>query len=421
MSKRMLAIAVAGGFALVAAVPVAWKLADAHGGRAEAGELLAHQLWPQARQRLNDYLWLYPGDGEARLLLAEAFAKDNALPPNQAAELAVACLKSVPDESPHAAEARLQQGRLTFLILQRPVEAEGYLRQAIDLDAGLNAYQLLWTLLCFTGRSDESADVFWKVYELSPEDQQPLRLREWYLKQFFPLTADEGLDQAMGILKPGETPSRITESRRYLRFRDREPGAPQNHAAVANWCQQEGDPEFAVRVLEAAAKTNPAAQSERSFLSATIAAELDLGRFEKAEEAFRHWPAEDRSQAYWRWHAVVHDEALGEPEKALPAYDRALAAWPGPPDWRLHHRRVGCLLRLKKTAEAAVAKERAEAIQSLMDSNSHERMRANLAALDDPQKLAEVIEFYRRVGLPREADAWQRHVTRLTAQAAKRE
>jgi tetratricopeptide (TPR) repeat protein len=396
-------------------------LLRAHTGRSAAEELFEHELWPQARERLAGYLWLYPHDAPARLLLAEALAKDDALSPADAAAQAIDCLESIPDTSPHAAAARLQQGRLCFLILQRPARAEAYLRRSIALEAGLPAELLLWTLLNMTSRPEESEAVFWRVYEQSSEEERPLRLREWYLNQFFPLSANETLDRALGILAPQETPTRMTESRRYLRFREQEPEAPLNHAAVALWCQEEGDPEFALRVLDAAAKELPQAQSDPLFLSTTIAAHIDMGHFEDAETAFRQWPEHDRGQAYWKWRAIVLDEVLHQHAEALAAYERALALWPGPADWRLHHRQAGCLARLRKPDEAAAAKQRAEQVEALMKADVHERLRASLRSLDDATPLAEIIQFYRDLGRDREADAWERHVRRLTALAAKRE
>jgi tetratricopeptide (TPR) repeat protein len=414
MRKRVLA-AVVLATALAACAPFALAVYRAQSGLGDAQELMAHQLWPRARERLAAYLWLHPGDAQARMLMAEALAKDEALAPEDAARESVSCLTQIPDSSPHAGDARLQQGRLTFLILQEPARAEQFLRRAVELDTGLPAWQLLWTLLCVTGRAEESEEAFWRVYELSSDDQRPLRLREWYLNQFFPITANESLDRMMGILGPQETPTRMTESRRYLRFREKEPDAPLNHAAVAQWCQEEGDPQFARRVLDAAAKALPAAQWDRLFVAVSVATHLDLGQFDEAQALVRDWPEGARGHAYWKSKALVLEDVQGRHEEALAAYDRALALWPGPADWRLHHRRAGCLARLRRPGETAAAKERAARVQALMAAENHERLREALASLDDPAKLAEVIDFYRQLGRDREAEAWQRHAARVAA------
>ena len=416
MRKRTVAIVllvVIFGVGVPAAVPVI----RAQTGYRAAEELLAYQLWPQARQRLASYLWLHPHDGKARLLMAEAFAKDDALPSDEAASQAIDCLAQIPDNSPLAAEARLRQGGLCFLVLQKPGRAEQLVRKSIELGGGLPAYELLWTLLNFTGRSEDTEETFWRVYELSSDDQRPLVLRQWYVSQFFPLRANEPLDRSMGILAPPESPTRTTESRRYLRFREREPEAAVNHVAVAQWFQEERDPEFAARLLDAAAKEFPSSKSDAFFLSVSIATQLDLGQFDAAQAAFRRWPESDRGHAYWKWHAIILDDALGKYEEALAAYDQALALWPGPADWRLGHRRAGCLARLRRPEESAASIDRIERLKELMDVESHERLRVALGSLSDPEQLTVVAKFYRQLGRDREADCWEKHIQRLQAHA----
>jgi len=140
---------------------------------------------------------------------------------------------------------------------------------------------------------------------------------------------------------------------------------------------------------------------------------LDLGQFEQAEASFRRWPVNDRGHAYWKWRAIIFDEVLHQHEEALAAYGRALEIWPGPADWRLHHRRAGCLTRLRKS-EAAVAQERAAQVRALMTAENHDRLRAVLGSLDDAEQLAEVVQFYRKLGRKREADCWESHIRHLS-------
>jgi tetratricopeptide (TPR) repeat protein len=420
MRKRVL-LATLLILALGAGVPTAVVVIRAQSSYSAAEELLAHQLWPQARQRLASYLWLHPQDGPARLLMADALVKDESLLAADSAKLAIECLDKIPDNSPVAAEARLRQGGFYLLLLQQPTRAEQQLRKSIELGGGIPAYQLLWTLLNFSGRSEESEEVFWRVYDLSPPDEQPLRLRDWYLNQFSPLTAHEYLDRQMGILGPQETPTRSTESRRYLRFREREPDAPASHAAVAHWCQQEGDPEFAVRVLEPAAKELPTARSNSFFLAASIASYLDLGQFDKAEDSFQQWPEDDRGHTYWKWRAIILDDVRGEHEAALEAYDRALAMWPGSADWGLQYRKASCQTRLRKLDEAAATKNRIEQLKAIMTGEAQDRRLAALASLENPEALSEVAQFYRALGRNREAEGWEAYIGRLQAHLAKRQ
>jgi tetratricopeptide (TPR) repeat protein len=223
----------------------------------------------------------------------------------------------------------------------------------------------------------------------------------------------------MGILAPHESPARTTESRRYLRFRKREPEAAVNHVAVAQWFQEERDPEFAGGLLDAAAKEFPSARSDPFFLSVSIATQLDLGQFDAAQDSFRRWPENNRGHAYWKWRAIILDDVLGQHEKALAAYGRALALWPGPADWRLRHRQAGCLARLRRAEESAAMIDRIGRLKELMAVESHERVRAALGSLDDPERLSVVADFYRQLGRDREAVCWDKHIQRLQARTAK--
>lgn len=412
MIKRIIlgvVLVLAGGAGLYAAVVVV----RAQSGLRAGQRMLAHQLWPQARGQLSRYLWLHPNDARARVLMAEALVKDESLPAADAASYAMNYLSKIPDSSPLAAEARLQQGRLCFLILQKPGRAEQLLRRASELQAdALPAYQLLWTLLNVTGRAELCEDVFWRVYELSPEQERPLRLREWYMNQFFPLTATEPLDRMMGILAPEESPTRTTESRRLLRFRENEPEAPVNHAALAQWCQQEGDPDFAIRLLDAAAAELDNASQDPFFLATYIATLIDLGQLERAESCFQRWPKTDQGHLYWRSRGLILDEAGEATRDACEAYRRALEIWPGPIDWRLRHRRAVCLARYGDAAGAAQERARAEAVQELMKVETHERLRNALGSIQELEK-SEIVDFYRKLGRSREADCWMQQIQRL--------
>ena len=418
MRKRIVLAALAAAL-LAAALPAALALYRAHSGYRDAEEMFAHQLWPQAREKLESYLWLHPSDGRARLLMAEAFVRDESMPADESASLAIECLAQIGDDSPQAAEGRFREGGFCFLVLQKPGRGEQLLRRSIELGEGLRARHLLWTLLCFSGRADQTEELFWQVYEESPEEERPFRLREWYLTQFSPVEAHEFLDRQMAILAPHEEPTRTTESRRYLRFREREPESPLGHAALAQWCQEERDPEFAVQLLEAAAKAIPEADSDPFFLSVSIAAHLDLGQFDKAQDCFQRWPEDSRGHAYWKWRAAILDDVQHQHAKALDAYDRAIALWPGAIDWQLHYRQSVCLAQLRRLAEAEAAKERVARIKTQMAPEVHDRLRAALRSLENPQQLTEVAQFYRQLGRDREADCWEAIIERLRSQVAK--
>jgi tetratricopeptide (TPR) repeat protein len=297
--------------------------------------------------------------------------------------------------------------------LRKPARAEQLLRSAIEIgDDDLAAYQLLWTLLNVTGRAELAESVFWRVYELSPENERPLRLREWYMNQFFPYSATEPLDRMMNVLASGEMATPTTESRRFLRFRESEPEAPLNHAALAQWCQQEGDPSFALRLLDAAAAELDNATHDPFFLATYLATLLDLGEHERAAAYFKKWPDSDRGHLYWKSHAAILDEVEEKPELASQAYERALEIWPGPIDWRLRHRRAACLARIGEAGLAAEERERATAVQKLMNIDTHERFRNALGSIQELEKL-EIVDFYRKLGRNREADCWLEQIQRM--------
>ena len=224
--------------ALLTAGYFAWR---AHKAIDEARALADRGLWKYARSEVSRYLWLHPNDAEARLFLAEMYAQDNSLEPVAAAREAVMQLERIPDDSPRSSEARVKQGSLEFLMLNQPVRAERSARAAIALKPeSPDAYRLLLMLLEMTDRHDLSAPVFWEVYDRTQPNERISLLREWYLNQFFPLSAHQELDRAMGFLGPSESPNRTTESRRYLRYREKEPNGPLGYAALAMWCHPIG-------------------------------------------------------------------------------------------------------------------------------------------------------------------------------------
>src|SRR5438874_222517 len=125
-----------------------WLVAKAQKSQAAGMRHMARQEWAQARTELSRYLRLHPGDETARLMLAEAYARDDSLEPVQAAQSAIDQLQRVADRSGLGAKARVQEARLRFLILNQPVRAEKLFRRAIQLDPdNYDANFMLWKLL----------------------------------------------------------------------------------------------------------------------------------------------------------------------------------------------------------------------------------------------------------------------------------
>ena len=51
-----------------------------------------------------------------------------------------------------------------------------------------------------------------------------------------------------------------------------------------------------------------------------------------------------------------------------------------------------------------------------MANEVHKRLREILADLENPDHLREMVDFYEKLGRPREVEAWSREVARLVAE-----
>ncbi len=147
--------------ALAAAGIGTFVLVRAQRGFGAAKSALRQHHWDEARRQLDRYLWLHPDNAQARLLLAEAYVRDDQLTMKDAVAPAILQLKQIPKTAENFATARLQEGRLTLLILRQPARAELLLREATQADPeNLEASLLLWRVLDMTGRQALSAPCF---------------------------------------------------------------------------------------------------------------------------------------------------------------------------------------------------------------------------------------------------------------------
>ncbi|MBC8117257.1 MAG: hypothetical protein H7062_22910, partial [Candidatus Saccharimonas sp.] len=132
----------------------------------QAERLVAERQWDAARKSLAFYLRFYPTDEEARLLMARAFISDNSLVGEDKVHAALAQLGRISPNTPRSAEARLQEGRLHFLLLWQPGRAERCFDAALQLEpTRRDAHLLLWKLFDATNRWEWGEDHFWHVYE----------------------------------------------------------------------------------------------------------------------------------------------------------------------------------------------------------------------------------------------------------------
>ena len=428
---------------VVVAAGFTWSGMRTYGNRARAQRMIARaqeenlpNLWTHARHELQAYLqfpynleirvpvpWepqpvlmlprvtppLFSGDGDAQLLLVEALIHDESLTHEDAVTEALTGLRKISSEAPQGAQARAKEGKLYLMMVHKLGQAESSLREAIKLNPqDEESHFLLWKLLELTGRADWSEEVFWRVYELTHPDRRPVRLRQWYMTQFFAPTANLMLERQMGLLSPEEVPSSDNEYERFDYFRKVEPTWPVAHAALAKWFLDETDPNFAKRMLDEAAEKLGDKRFEDPFFVATLIRCLtDLGQYDEAREAFKRWPGSKEGYDYFKWQAVLLSELDDDDEQAANLFEQALAAWPGPVDWQTRHRKKTCLQKLQKHQEAQKELEKAKQIEKLMEREQHSQVRDALANLGTRDCYNIMVKFYTDLGMQREAKAWQ--------------
>jgi tetratricopeptide (TPR) repeat protein len=402
---------------LLAGLGGTWLWIERSWGQAQ--KLAAFGLWPDAHTAAARYLWLHPHDASARLLCAEAIVKDDRLPVAQAVAEAETHLRTIPDHAPAGARARAQEAGLELFLLYHPTRAEILLRRAIELQPeSPQSYYLYWKLLDLTGRSHLAAPFFWKVYEASAVELRALRLREWYMSQFYPSTANPVLDRLLGIVKTPKYDAGQAEAQRYIRFRNAEPESPLCYAALARWFQLSGDSRFALESLEQGRDKMQNEEHDAFYLATMISLLIEQGEFDRAEECFKNWPEPHTGYEYWLAQGQVLQEVRSQYAEAVHAYDLALRDWPGPADWRTRNRKANCLAQLRDQTGAAREREQAKTIENLMTEKVHRRLRFVLGFLDRPELLQELVDFYQKIAGPREATAWSEHIARVRSKAA---
>ncbi len=391
----------------VGAVWLAWEVIRAQRGRAAAAQAMRHEAWPAARSDLYRYLRLHPGDPQSRLMLAEAYACDDTIPADQSAELALDQLQRIPDESALGAKARTQEGRLYFLVLNQPARGERLLRRALELDPeSCDANYMLWKLLDVTGRMHLTEPYAWKAIEHCPAGDRPARMREWYQTEFSPAAGAAPLDEKMGFLGQKDESYLLPEFRRLQQFRFAEPDSAVAAAALSRLFLRRGIRAKAQEFLESA-RSVAGAFDDPYYVASWIALWMDLGEFEQAEQLFTHWPGERSGYEYWKWEGIICDEVRHDDRGAVAALERAGSVWPGGLDWQLLFRKAHCLVRMKADREAEQVRSHASSVEHMMEPEVQKAVRQALQHLEDPDQLAVVVDFYRKLGRPREADFWE--------------
>ena len=378
------------------------------------GKLLLRQLREvEAEKELEQYLLLHPRNPEAILLWAEAVLTGDSRTPKDAAQLALSRLADIPDESPLGGEARMREGRLALLILHQPDRAESLLRRSAALDPDLaDTHYLLWKLLDLTERFHDSAPHFWKLYELTPDASKPERLREWYISQFSPISANAELDRRMGFLGQDQAADNQTTLTRLKEFMAQEPQSPMICAALASWLIDVLERDEALLLLTRDGLSAEAFQNPH-YVAAMVKVLMELGRLDEARDHFERWPEPLEGFVYWRTAGRLFEVADRNDKAAVEAYDKALSVWPGPADWSMMHRKAQCLNRLGIRDAAETVRVEAKRIELLMETEVHRTLRLALLDLRNPSSLRQMVEFYQAIRCELETKCWQNALDRL--------
>ena len=374
----------------------------------QAERLAADRQWSAARKSLAFYLRFYPADEEARLLMARAYVSDDSLVGEDKVHAALAQLERISQNSARSAEARLQEGRLYFLLLWQPGRAERCFRDALQLEpVRLEARILIWKLFDATNRWELDEEHFWQVYERTPSNDRSIVLRDWYLSEFSPGTATAELDRRMGLLGETEQPSFESERRRLEAFVAADPGWPAGHAILARWFHRQGGVPQAIEQLDRA-ELLPGGADDPFVIAERISTSIEVGEFDAARRAFERWPEPHAGYHFWKSQGLIADQVLRDDRQAVAAFEQAIATTPGKSDWLTQHRLAQCLMRLGDRERSSAVRQHSKEVESLMESPFHQRLRRALSSPNAPKTVEEMADFYRRLGRPQESTAWQR-------------
>jgi thioredoxin-like negative regulator of GroEL len=363
--------------------------------------------WSTVRRHLSEYLDLYPSDQEARLLMAEAIVKRDIGDPRKSAEQAIVHLQKIHGKSLRAATARLQEARLSFLILQQPARAERLLHESLTVAPdSFDANYLLWKLLDLTGRHIISAEYFWKVYELTPQSERGERLREWYLAEFYPETANESFLTAFGATAVGKIPASVNL---LVKFRESEPQAGCVHAALAKYYLENGKPGSAMDLLKESPDLSQSMQ-DPFFVAILFETLIELGEFEKARKCFQQYPEPHTGYLFWRTEGIFRQHVVNDAAAAVSSYEQCLTTWPAKFDWNVMVRLSDCLRKAGRRDDAENLKSRVTRLTTEeLTIEKTSQLRDGLRKLNDSEIVSEVRDLYRTLGLEAESNAWEEY------------
>ncbi len=389
--------------ALIALGMCSWL--DRHLARAE--QFISDRDWPMARETLQSYLRYRPRDATARLMLAEAFIRDNRLAGEDKVSSALQHLAEIPDSSPRAAEARLQEGRLLLLLRLQPGRAERAFRRSLQLDPDRQeTHALLWKLYDLTNRWDSAEEHVWQTYQLLPNHERANRLRDWYLSEFSPGTANVELERRLELLGDDELPTEASDRRRLEAFLTAEPDWVEGYALLARWFHRQGGLHQAGTQLDRAEQL-PGGSETPLVIATRVAVCLELAEFDRAQQAFQRWPLPHDGYEYWKTAGLIADQITRDAPAACHAFEQAIRTTAGKSDWLTQHRLAQCLLRMGHSERAAMIRRQSKRVELLMEAPVHSGLRRDLLTPLAPPTIQRMVDLYQRLGRHREAAAWR--------------
>jgi len=372
-----------------------------------AEQLYARRQWHDVREVLTSYLHHRPGDASARLMMAEACIRDNKWLGNDKVNLALEHLARISDKDPRAAEARLQEGRLYLLLLMQPGRAEQAFLRSIRLDpARPETHLLLWKLYDFTDRWEWAEEHVWAVLDRLPHAELAARLRDWYLSEFSPGTANADLDRRLGVLGESEMPSTAIEQGRFEAIVASEPDWATGYAILARSIHRQGELQQASQYLDQAEQL-PGGAETPLVIATRVAICLEQGDFDRARHAFQRWPEPHEGYDYWKTAGLISDQVIRDDEAASRYYALACQTTAGKSDWLTQHRQAQSLQRLGRSEAAAAVRQQSKTVELLMESTVQREFRKALLKPLDPATIARLVDLYQQLGRNREAAAWQ--------------
>lgn len=371
--------------------------------------------WQNAINHLNRYLHHHPSADEARLLIAEAYIRSSEGDFNRRVNRAIFHLQQINADSDLAAEARLQEGRLSLFLLKKPATAERLLKASLHLNPkSAEANRLMWQLLDVTGRHFLSDPYFWQAYTASPPSAHGQLLKDWFFSEFYPEDLHAKLFEQMGVSSVGKIPASVNL---LVHFREVEPEAPCLHAALAQYYHDLGNLNATMDLLKecpdvATAMTDP------FFVSVLFEALIDLGEFQKAVECFAEFPQPHEGFIFWRSESMFYDYIHSDDTAAVQSLRKAHSTPPGKFDWGLMTRLSVCLRKIGEVDEAKEIQTQVDYLtREVLTAEYTSALRNSLHDLQNPETATKLIEFYGKFGLKREVQAWNDYKYSLTLSA----